>query len=473
ILPVVPEFNAYESHDYWPLDYTAHRVLRTTTNSYQHRIREKNKREEAAEAAAAAALEQTGVVQTSAPAEVEQAVTQAEVEQAPSEPFVANEPVVHGGNEAPATQPQAEPTEFSEAPNAPNAAPTVPAAPEAPIAPVSPRPPASSGTLSPSGAPVVSHSPDDDIMDITKSFRDMAFDPTQDKEMEEPFTLPSDLTGGSPTRALRARGPVTSSPIRIRRRAANPPAPINITSTVTSTTGSHSVSNATSTVTTTGNPTFPVAPQTPARAPAKIPVSPTILRGLELMKEGKLSPTQLAHLPQRLQDILVALQTLGVSNIPMDAGAIEALLAASPTKNDPPPYESDPDENGKSSPLSEASADEAHGEDGMDIDDVEVGKDSGTAAGSGRGNGGRRKRAGKKNTPAVAASASNQQGTGVAGGSGRKTRSQGSLVEDVSENNEPARRSTRAVTQRASGNIKSSSAQSKPKAAQTKPAKKQ
>ncbi|KAG9081080.1 hypothetical protein FRC07_014663 [Ceratobasidium sp. 392] len=259
ILAIVPGLKAYEAYDYWPLDCLAHKVFWTTANKYASHKRARNRR-------ADAVLGEDEAVEGQ---------------------VAENEVARNEGTEAPPAQPE------------PSAQPEPPVQPEAPAQPEAP--PARSGvepTVNPEAptAPTTASTRkvDDDIMDITDGFSQMQMNRNPDQEDEEemgPFTLPPDLTGPGPTRAPAApsepaSAPTPSTPPHASRSPANSNTlPINITSTATATATLRSISKAASTVTNTATPAPAVAPQTPARQPVAKPVTPALLRQLQVIQE--------------------------------------------------------------------------------------------------------------------------------------------------------------------------------------------
>ncbi|KAG9120133.1 hypothetical protein FRC07_004506 [Ceratobasidium sp. 392] len=360
VMAVMPGFKAYVIHNYWPLDVVAHKVLHVSTGGYQSRARAK---ENHIAARAAQANPESEV-----PGEHAELVTQPEVQPTtPSE--VPSDPA--GASVAPNNI--AGPT----APNNPTgpATPNDLAGPADPVAPDSA--PAGPTTLTGS-APV--NTAENDLMDITRSFRQMAVDPDQSEDEEDagPFSLPPELSRPNPNQTSSPHGelappPALATPLRRSncQAAAQPnPSSINVSSTVNATSTLRSVSKANSKVTTTVTSAPPAAAQTPTRKPAKQTMSPGLLRQLQAIQSRNLSSTKLAQLPASICAALDAMKNLDMSNIPIDADAM--LLASSPVKNDgsvPPPYEAD--NNGDDSELSDAPQGvrtlESSGED-MDID---------------------------------------------------------------------------------------------------------
>ncbi|KAG8790415.1 hypothetical protein FRC12_011930 [Ceratobasidium sp. 428] len=308
-------------------------------------------------------------------------------------------------------------------------------------------------------------------MDITRSFRHMAVDPSQSEDEDAgPFSLPPELSGPAPNQTSSLHGelappPAPATPLRRSncQAAAQPnPSSINVSSTVNATSTSRSVSKANSNVTTTVTSAPPAAAQTPARKPAEQTMSPGLLRQLQAIQSRNLSSEKHAQLPVSIRAALDAVKNLDMSNIPIDADAI--LLASSPMKNDgsvPPPYEADDNED--DSELSDVPQGvrtlESGGED-MDIDDC-----FGAVAAQRGGNKGGGQGAAKKD----AAGGSKKKVNQAASGSGHATRSQGALGGDAVGPEGPPQRATRsAATQRASTNIQSVSAPTRRKRAPPK-----
>ncbi|KAG9088673.1 hypothetical protein FS749_001981 [Ceratobasidium sp. UAMH 11750] len=311
VLPVLPEFEVYAGHDYWPLNHIAQTVLRTASNNHQSRRRARARREQA------------------------EANPQEEAEDEDADDIIEDmeEPEV------------------------------------TPINSANPEPQPGTARNETVNAPVTTE--DDMVADLTQNIGNMSVDPVSalfdDEVNSEPFTLPAEFAGGNPIQASST----PSQPTPSFPPASPEPSPLVITSTVTSTATSGSFSNATSTVSATGASTLPVAPTTPTRAPTHIATSPDLLA--KLRKLTSLSAAQCGHLPPAFLNILQAMDGLD-PNLELDTEAILAATPASNNGVVPPPYpgrelEPDPDTDdlGSTGDSEDPQADL----EGMDVDKVE------------------------------------------------------------------------------------------------------
>ncbi|QRV99728.1 hypothetical protein RhiJN_27747 [Ceratobasidium sp. AG-Ba] len=425
VLIALPEFEPYRNYGNWPLKLIATKVLRNTTNGFQHRHRPKKPKPEAQE-----------------PENQESEHQESEHQESKHQ-----EPVPQESEHQASEHQEYEHQEYEYASSAGNGGSDANIA--APIAsPLSqPQPLTQPRVLAPPPARR------DEVAVLTKDVNDMSIDPAHacDETVEStPFSLPPELTRS--TQDVPSAMEVESTPRSFDASHTFPTAPtspavaeptqITINSTVTATATNRSVSKATSTVSAPAISTPSKAPRTPSRSEPNAPISPRVLAHIQGLRQ-MISESHRSRLAPSMQSMMSFLDDLDAKGIPIDP---RAVLAASPTKNDgsrPPPY-SEPilDSDGNSDDGGELSdAPEREGglitdPEDMELDDDAVvkgdrkGKQRVTQTKAANATGGKRNAAkAKERSQAVAPRA-------AAGGSGSSSTLQ----------SQPARRSSRQVS---------------------------
>ncbi|KAF8595441.1 hypothetical protein BDV93DRAFT_528644 [Ceratobasidium sp. AG-I] len=416
VLPLLPGFEIYKDHDYWPLECIASRLFRNGANVTQNKKRTKI-RLQAGDKANPGSGDERAAEHEDAPT-VEQVVeSQANFPARPEAQSLLNSNV--------------------------STAPGLPAA------------------RSIYGTDVLTE--DDVVANVARDLGNMSVDPTleqaavADQEAFEPFTLPPELTGAASTwpPALIVPPPILSTPVRIVSQpgAQLNASPISINSTATATATSQSIPDPTSAVATMVTPNPVVAPQTPARQlPAENGITPGLLQRLLKIKDSGLTDAQINHFPAATRATLLALRNLKPGDTSSDAAAVLAALPASNISSHLPGLEDDPD--GASSGLSEPEHPGTDQE--SDPEDMEVDGGKGTATGGQKGGRGTGKSARGRKKPAAPA----------ASGSGRATRSKADPGAGGDRVEKPKRAVKPAAAPRAEGNARTTSAPAKPKTTQ-------